>query len=272
MKKILSVILAVAVVFLIAIVPSFAAQSTEFKITLVEQSDKSATVTFDYAGGAGFCALDFEIKYNDVKLTLKECIYGDGYNAFSKYLTENGSACISNINDKANPIKVAMALLQPFKAINGGSLVKMTFSKIPGTKLSENDITVEITNCQTSDFKDITVNVTSDLDFSGSSVGGSTQYPQMTSVDGTVGGDENEIGEKTSEQGSASQQQGESAAAQTAESVSSQSQTTADDSAVEGATSSNIKTAVIIAAAVLCLAGVGTVIVIYIRNKNRKNG
>lgn len=272
MKKFISAVLTAAIMSLCFVIPSFAAQSADFKITLAQQSDKSVTVTFDFVSGTGFCALDFEIKYNNVKLTLNECEYGDGYTAFSKYLTENGSSCIGNINKKANPIKAAMAFLQPFKIVGGGSLVKMTFSKIPGAKLSENDITVEITNCQTSDFKDIAVNVTSDLS-SGGSDGGATQYPQMTSVDGTVGDDENEIGEKiTSKSNSASQSKQESSAAQTADDSSTQSQTSADDSAAQSGVSSNVKTALIIVAAVICLAGIGTVIVIYIKNKNRKNG
>lgn len=273
MKKFLSSILTAAIILLFTSVPSLAAQRAEFKITLTQQSDKAVTVTFDFVSGTGFSALDFEIKYNDVKLTLNECEYGDGYNAFSNYLRQNGSSCISNINDKSNPVKVAMALLEPFKIVSGGSLVKMSFSKIPGTKLSDNDITVEITNCQTSDFKDISVSVTSSLASSGSSGGGSTQYPQMTSVDGTVGGDENsQTGEKTKESGSASQQQAQSDALNSTQDISSQSQTAADDSDGQGTASSNIKTAVIIAAAVLCLAGVGAVIVVYIRNKNRKDG
>lgn len=271
MKKFLSAVLTAAVLSLCLILPSFAAQSADFKITLAEQSDKAVTVTFDFVSGTGFSALDFEIKYNNVKLTLNECDYGDGFTAFQKYLSENNSTSISNINDKVNPIKVAMAMLKPFKAVKGGSLVKMSFSKIPGTKLSENDITVSVTNCQTADFKDIAVSVTTDLGSSGSSGGNSTQYPQMTSVDSAVGENNSEIGEAPAESGSASQQ-GESSVSQTADNSLPQSQTSAQDSPAQSTGSSNIKTAVIIVAAVLCLAGVGTVIVMYFKNKKRKDG
>ena len=271
MKKFLSAVLTAAVLSLCFILPSFAAQSADFKITLAEQSDKTVTVTFDFVSGTGFSALDFEIKYNNVKLTLNECDYGDGFTAFQKYLSENNSTSISNINDKVNPIKVAMAMLKPFKAVKGGSLVKMSFSKIPGTKLSENDITVKITNCQTADFKDIAVSVTTDLGSSGSSGSNSTQYPQMTSVDSAVGENDSEIGEAPAESSSASQQ-GESTPAQTQDNSLPQSQISAEDSAAQSADSSNVRTAIIIAAAVLCLAGIGTVIVMYIKNKKRKDG
>ena len=268
MKKFLSAVLTAAVLSLCFILPSFAAQSADFKITLAEQSDKAVTVTFDFVSGTGFSALDFEIKYNNVKLTLNECDYGDGFTAFQKYLSENNSTSISNINDKVNPIKVAMAMLKPFKAVKGGSLVKMSFSKIPGTKLSENDITVKITNCQTADFKDIAVSVTTDLGSSGSN---STQYPQMTSVDSALGENDSEIGEAPAESGSASQQ-GESTPAQTQDNSLTQSQISAEDSAAQSADSSNVRTAIIIAAAVLCIAGIGTVVVMYIKTKKRKDG
>lgn len=272
MKKFISLL--ICVMLLAAALPfsAFAADSADFKLSVVAQDDKSVTVEFSFVGGTGFSALDYEIKYNKVKLSLKEqdCKKGSGLTSFSEYASEkSGMSPIVSINATKNPILGAFASIEPFKAINGdGSLAKIKFSKIPGTKLTESDITVTIENCQTYDFKDISVSVTTDLTGSATNANASTEYAQNTSVDGKNDGTDSEIGESVQPSDGNSSGDSGSDASQNGGNGSGDS-SSAEKSVKE---SSPLKKIIIIAAAVVCVAGIGTVVVLFVKNSKKNNG
>lgn len=273
MKKIISLL--ICVMLLAAALPfsAFAADSADFKLSVVAQDDKSVMVEFSFVGGTGFSALDYEIKYNKVKLSLKEqdCKTGSGLTAFSKYTAEkSGMSPITSINATKNPILGAFASIEPFKAINGdGSLAKIKFSKIPGTKLTESDITVKITNCANYDLKDISVSVTTDLTGSATNANVSTEYAQNTSVDGKNDGTDSEIGESVQPSGENSNGDSGSDASQNSGSSGSGDSLSAEKSVKE---SSPLKKIIIIAAAVVCVAGIGTVVVLFVKNSKKNDG
>lgn len=272
MKKIISLL--ICVMLLAAALPfsAFAADSADFKLSVVAQDDKSVTVEFSFVGGTGFSALDYEIKYNKVKLSLKEqdCKKGSGLTAFNEYASEkSGMSPIVSINAAKNPILGAFASIEPFKAINGdGSLAKIKFSKIPGTKLTESDITVTIENCQTYEFKDISVSVTTDLTGSVTNANASTEYAQNTSVDGKNDGKDSEIGESVQPSDGNSSGDSGSDASQNGGDGSGDS-SSAEKSLKE---SSPLKKIIIIAAAVVCVAGIGTVVVLFVKNSKKNDG
>ena len=272
MKKIISLL--ICVMLLAAALPfsAFAADSADFKLSVVAQDDKSVTIEFSFVGGTGFSALDYEIKYNKVKLSLKEqdCKKGSGLVAFNEYASEkSGMSPIVSINAAKNPILGAFASIEPFKAINGdGSLAKIKFSKIPGTKLTESDITVTIENCQTYEFKDISVSVTTDLTGSVTNANASTEYAQNTSVDGKNDGTDSEIGESVQPSDGNSSGDSGSDASQNGGDGSGDS-SSAEKSLKE---SSPLKKIIIIAAAVVCVAGIGTVVVLFVKNSKKNDG
>ena len=72
MKKIISLLICVMLLAVALPFSAFAADSADFKLSVVAQDDKSVTIEFSFVGGTGFSALDYEIKYNKVKLSLKE--------------------------------------------------------------------------------------------------------------------------------------------------------------------------------------------------------
>ncbi len=272
MKKIISLL--ICVMLLAAALPfsAFAADSADFKLSVVAQDDKSVTIEFSFVGGTGFSALDYEIKYNKVKLSLKEqdCKKGSGLTAFNEYASEkSGMSPVVSINAAKNPISGAFASIEPFKAINGdGSLAKIKFSKIPGTKLTESDITVTIENCQTYEYKDISVSVTTDLTGSVTNANASTEYAQNTSVDGKNDGTDSEIGESVQPSDGNSIGDSGSDASQNGGDGSGDS-SSAEKSLKE---SSPLKKIIIIAAAVVCVAGIGTVVVLFVKNSKKNDG
>ena len=272
MKKIISLL--ICVMLLAAALPfsAFAADSADFKLSVVAQDDKSVTVEFSFVGGTGFSALDYEIKYNKVKLSLKEqdCKKGSGLTAFNEYASEkSGMSPIVSINAAKNPILGAFASIEPFKAINGdGSLAKIKFSKIPGTKLTESDITVTIENCQTYEFKDISVSVTTDLTGSVTNANASTEYAQNTSVDGKNDGTDSEIGESV--QPSDGNSSGDSGSDASQNGVDGSGDSSSAEKSLKE--SSPLKKIIIIAAAVVCVAGIGTVVVLFVKNSKKNDG
>lgn len=272
MKKIISLLICVMLLAAALPLSAFAADSADFKLSVVAQDDKSVTIEFSFVGGTGFSALDYEIKYNKVKLSLKEqdCKKGSGLTAFNKYASEkSGMSPIVSINATKNPILGAFASIEPFKAINGdGSLAKIKFSKIPGTKLTESDITVTIENCQTYEFKNISVSVTTDLTGSVTNANASTEYAQNTSVDGKNDGTDSEIGDSVQPSDGNSSGDSGSDASQNGGDGSGDS-SSAEKSLKE---SSPLKKIIIIAAAVVCVAGIGTVVVLFVKNSKKNDG
>lgn len=163
----------ICVMMLISLVPFTvsAAESADFKICVAEQDEKSVTITLDFAGGTGFSAFDADIDYNNLKLTLEDCKFASGFASFKEYLEGEGGMTMFNANSKEDPIKISIATTVPFKIVNNdGSILKMKFSKIAGVNVSDDDISLTVTNCQNADFTDIKANISYDFSSGSSSL------------------------------------------------------------------------------------------------------
>lgn len=171
MKRFVSVLLTVLMIIMLA-VPVFAADTAKFRINVVSETDNEISITIDYEGGATFSCYDYELKYNAKKLSVKTAFDGAGFDAFSKETKMNGGAIISTINSNSNPIKGTCATTEPFKVVNGKDLAVINFKKLSSDKVSNSDISLVFTNCQTADFKDVKTVVESDL--SGKTDGGAS--------------------------------------------------------------------------------------------------
>ncbi len=199
MKKIISVI--ICAVMLLSVLPfnAFAAKEINFAVRISKETDNELELVLDFDGGTGFSALDIDIDYDRVKLSLKTCKKGTGYEAFEKYLSEKNALSICSINVNHNPVKVSMANVLEYKNIGGKkSVLILNFAKAQGEKFEKDDVTFDFTNCQTSSFEDIKVNLAYDLKTpaatSASNTEISTQYPQQSSADNIEGEPEGEIG------------------------------------------------------------------------------
>ena len=280
-KKITSVLICIIIAAMTLPLTVSAADSASFRVRLAEQTDKTATVFVEFTDGTGFCALDFEVKYNSLKLKLTEAKLGSGYKLFRDAQEEKGSQIIGSINPDSNPIKLSVATLEPFAKVNNdGILMRMAFSKIGGTKVSESDVTLSVTNCQTKDMKDITASVSYDMD---SAVSGDseqpnqTAYAQRTSKD-NMNDDDNTSAEKDSEIGepvTATDSQGNVITVQNAEEnpaadSNSEPSSAQDSSSNAKITSNKTKTIAIVAVAVILAAGIAVLLYIIIRNKKKQ--
>lgn len=278
MAKKIAAVLACAVI-LISLIPftASAADSASFKICTVSQDSKSITVTLDFVKGKGFCSFNAGIEYNNLKLSLEECQFASGFAAFKSYADKQDcGAMIFNANMNANPVRVAIASVVPFKMINkDGSILKLKFSKIEGSNISESDLVLTIDNCQNEDFKDMKTSVSYDL------TSGSSSSVSDATVEAGLTPEEN--AKQTSQvpgQSEAAADTSGNQAAQGAENTQkSQSGETADASSVGEASSSpsargsvgisnSKKTVVIIIITVLCLGGIGYFT--YVFKKNEK--
>lgn len=280
-KKIASVLICILIIAMSVPFAASAANSASFKVRLAEQTDKTATVVVEFADGMGFGALDFEIKYNSLKLKLTEAKLGSGYKLFRDKVEEKGSQIIGSLNSESNPMKVSIATLEAFEKVdNDGVLVRMAFSKIGGTKVSESDVKLTITNCQTTGLKDITASVSYDMnaainqDDAGENA---TAYPQRTSKDNMNDNDEgsskqdSEIGEPLSDEsqtdnGTSSSQQNGSAQQGDAEKAGT------DDTRTIGAkaTSNKTKTVAVVIVAVILAGGIAALVYMIISNKKKQ--
>lgn len=179
MKKIFAFLICAVMVLSFIPVTVNAADGAEFKLCVVSQDEKSVTVSLDFAGGTGFCALDASIKYNNLKLTLENCQFASGFAAFKNYLESQGGMTIFNANNDSNPIKISIATTIPYKIVNNdGAVIKLKFSKIAGVNLSAEDISVSFDNCQNGNFQDIKTSVSFDLE------AGSSSSSSDTTVEG----------------------------------------------------------------------------------------
>ncbi|MBQ7595774.1 MAG: hypothetical protein IJU45_03810 [Clostridia bacterium] len=282
-KKITSVLICVLIIAMSAPFAASAANSASFRVRLAEQTDKTATVVVEFAEGMGFGALDFEIKYNSLKLKLTEAKLGSGYKLFRDAVEEKGSQIIGSLNSESNPIKVSIATLESYEKVNNdGVLVRMAFSKIGGTKVSESDVKLTITNCQTTGLKDITASVSYDMnaassqDNAGENV---TAYPQRTSKDNMNDNGENEgstkqdseIGEPVSDESQTGADPSSSQQAGTADQSGTEK---ADDTGTKTvgakATSNKTKTVAIVVVAVVLAGGTAALVYMIVNNKRKQ--
>ncbi len=256
MKKIVSVL--ICMIMLLSVIPltASAADEARFTLRIKEETDKSLTLVIDFDGGTGFSALDFEVEYDRVRLQAKSCKKGDGYKAFEDSLNDMVSPIYSS-NANKNPLMFSMANISPFKITDGKkSIAEMVFTKVPGTKFEKDDVSVKFTNCQTVEFKDISVSFDYDL-----------SEPVSTSATVSAEQDETDYAQEPS----SDNVDGDS---EIGEAVAGESENTDSDTAFENTDDSNaddgknnVKTVVIIVASVLAVAGVGTIILVNFKKK-----
>ncbi len=271
-KKLVSCL--ICVILLAAFIPftASAANTAEFKVCIANQDEKSITVTLDFANGTGFCAFDASIEYDTLKLGLESCQFSSGFASYVKAVEKKGGMTIYNINSKNNPIKVSSAGTVPFeKAGNDGSVIKMNFSKINGTNLSENDIKVTIENCQTEKFEDIKTKLVYDLKNGSSSSANDQTAPSATVApedkEDTANNDKTTSSQAVTEttQNNTEKNQG----------TDSDNNITTSESAKTNAqagkgVSNSKKTVIVIFCAVIVVACTGAVIYMIAKNKKEK--
>lgn len=258
MKKIVSVLICLVMVLSLIPFTVSAADEVKFTLRIQEETEKTVTLTLDYDGGTGFSALDFEVSFDRVRLQLKSCKKGAGYDAFEKELNENGGGSLYSYNSNTNPLMFSIANIEPFRATDGEKdIVRMTFTKMPGIKFAKEDVTVEFTNCQTSEFKDIKVSFDYDMTVPAStapqtSAENSTEYPQQPSSD-NVEDNDSEIGDPLNSS--------DSSAADEENSPQPQQEDDGDND------SSKTKTVIIIVATVVVLVGIAAVVLFKVKKK-----
>ncbi len=157
MKRILCLVFVCALLMLSAITVS-AESVSNFNLTLVSQTDSQAVLTFDFAGGTSFSALDFDVKVNDAKVKVIDIEESDGLFNFRKQAT-----VISQSNVDVNPAKVTAAMIPGYRNVNGKDLFKITVKKLTKDNLTADDITIVITNCADDKYNLIGTSITSDL-------------------------------------------------------------------------------------------------------------
>ena len=146
MKKIISVIIAVMMVFCLCL-PAFAAQSATFAVNVVSEDNTRAVVSIDYEGGTAFNCLDFEITLSS-RVTVEKSANGAGLRNFKIYAEDTEkSMVINSFNKDSNPMMFTFASLTGFKAVNGKDLIVLTLKKSSSDKLTANDVKLSVTNC-----------------------------------------------------------------------------------------------------------------------------
>lgn len=149
MRKILSVLLAASIAFMLAI-PCFAIKAAKFSVKTVSETDGEIVVSVDYEGGSTFSCFDIEMTYNEKKLKVTEAYDGDGLEAFIRDAKKNEGAMVASvINKDKNPIKDSMAITASFRVVDGKDLFVAKFKKLSKDKVTADDIDVKFTNCAT---------------------------------------------------------------------------------------------------------------------------
>lgn len=283
-KKITAIIICAIILVMTVPFTASAANSASFRVRLAEQTDKTATVVVEFVDGMGFGALDFEVKFDNLKLKLTEAKLGSGYKSFRDEAEENGQQVIGSINANSNPIKVSVATLQPFEKKNDdGILLRMAFSKINKTKVTENDVQLSVTNCQTTGLKDIAVSVSYSMNAEtaeNNARQNSTAYAQRTSQDN--------IDEENGEPATSGENSGASSDAETKSAPDSEiadpksenlpdvtstapGKTTGKEQTPSSAGMTNkSKTVIVITAAVVLAIGIAVLVLVLVRNKKKQ--
>lgn len=141
MKRFFSIVLSLTLMLTMA-VTAFAADSANFKVTLVSENKSQAVITIDYDGGSAYSCLDMEIVFSS-RLTIASTEKGSG---LKNFLAENENS-ISTSNVDGNRFISAFASIDPFKVVKGKDLYKITLKKTSGGNLTKNDVKVNVTNC-----------------------------------------------------------------------------------------------------------------------------
>lgn len=289
MKRFISVLLVGMMLMLLA-VPCFAADTAKFIVRVVSETNSEVVISVDYDGGASFACYDFELKYNEKKLSVKSAVDGDGYYAFEKNVKSNDGAAMSAINSKSNPIKATMATTEPFKAVKGNDLVKVTFKKLSKDKITSSDISLKFTNCQTADFGNLKTDVKISISASSdTNTTASTVKTTVKTTDKATDKTTDKASDKTTVSGavdpSKQSETSETVSAQTNENdtpsqgedvqlpddveVNGSDADTEAESTDENTNKQNVNKIIVVAAAALCMIIIIVAVCIYVAKKTK---
>lgn len=159
MKKIISVLITVIMLFSVSVCALAVQNTANFKVNVISETDGKLKISVDYEGWAEFCCCDFDLEYNSGLLKAETAYDGDGMVAFAKYAKANNGATISSSNPSSNPVKVTFATTIPFKAVNGKDMFIVEFTKLSKQSVKSGDLKLVFTNCQTGDYDDVKTSV-----------------------------------------------------------------------------------------------------------------
>ena len=284
MKKLLSVLLAVSMIFMLAI-PCFAAKAAKFSVKKASETDSEIVVSVDYEGGSTFSCFDIEVTYNEKKLKVTEAYDGDGLDAFIRDAKKNEGAMVASvINKDNNPIKDSMAITASFKVVDGKDLLVVKFKKLSKDKITADDVKVVFTNCATQTEK-VQASVSnligggtaaSQAPVTTSKAAQPTKNPEASTAptDKTEKNSDTAVSEKTDDKSSEASSEAKTDAAEKSEITEAESEIAAESSQTETLSEtekpSNTKKIIAISAAAVCVLFVIAAVCIYISKKNKK--
>lgn len=162
MKRIASIIFSVFIFFTL-LLPAFAADSANFSIKVESQNDKQAVISINYDGGATFSCLDMEMTVDSAKLSVVNTENGAGLKSFREYAEGSGNAVMPIVNSNSTPVKFSLATTAAYKNVKGTDIFLITLNKKSKSDISKADISLNITNCQTYEGKNVKTTVVSSI-------------------------------------------------------------------------------------------------------------
>ena len=256
MKKILCFV-SVCVMLMLSTVTSSAAGESKFILRLVSESDTQAVLSFDFAGGTSFSAIDFNVEVNDDKLEVTKIVDGKGLTNFKL----QAQAAVSQPNIKGNIAMVTAAMIPGYRNVDGEDLFVITLKKLTKDALNKDDITIEFTNCQDASFSNINPVVTYELSAGSSEENASDPATEPNTAEPT---DDSEKPDNAASQPADSTTS--SATAENAEDAQEQEK----DETAENEKGGN-KTLIIVACVLSAVVVFGGAAVVYIIMKKKEN-
>lgn len=249
MKKILCFV-SVCVMLMLCTITSSAASESKFKLKLVSENDTQAVVSLDFAGGASFSAIDFNVEVNTDKVKVTNIVDGKGMTNFKL----QAQAAVSQPNVKGDSAMVTAAMIPGYRNVDGEDLFVITLKKLTKDSLSNDDVKIVFTNCQDASFNNIEPVVTYELT-TVSSEEASTTVTTTTAADSTP---EDQTADNNAAQSQLAETSTNSAAAKDTE--------TADDEKGDSTTM-----IIVVCVAVAVAAGGGACVYFIKKKKNSDN-
>ena len=257
MKKILCFVCVCVMLMLGAVTPSAASES-KFRLRLVSENDTQAVLSLDFAGGASFSAIDFNVEVNKDKLEVTKIADGKGLTNFKL----QAQAAVSQPNVNSTPAMVTAAMIPGYRNVDGEDLFVITLKKLTKDAITKDDVKIRFTNCQDASFSNINPVVTYEL------AEGSSEEASGSSSTAPIASEPTAENEKTDNVTSASQSADGTTSSATAENAQEQEKDeTADDE------KGGNKTWIIVVCVILAVAvgGGAGVTYIFMKKKNERN-
>jgi hypothetical protein len=262
MKKIITFLISICIVVMSSVV-AFSANSAQFNLTIVSQTNTEIKVSVDYVSGSSFNALDMTLEYNQEKLQVESAATGAGLKAFKDDAEGNNGMVLATVNKEINPMKMTMATTANYKNVNGKDLFVFNFKKLNSASVSADDLTLKVTNCSDASNNAVQAFISSDFGSgSGASSGGSENTKASSNSDNNSSG-QTSSGETAS---AADESNSETDAAITGGSGGT---SVASDQEVIANKNSDKKKIVIIVAAALSTLLVIAAIIVYVVKKTK---